>query len=64
LEGCGFESHQILDENDDKLIPGSIPAPNLRFIQSLKKIYVAQLGIPNKFIVKAEIIITNSCSKS
>ncbi len=28
LEGCGFESHPILDGNGVKAMPGSIPAPN------------------------------------
>ncbi len=28
LEGCGFESHPILDGNSVKAMPGSIPAPN------------------------------------
>jgi len=28
LEGCGFKSHPMLDENGVKAMPGSIPAPN------------------------------------
>jgi len=29
LEGRGFKSHQILDGNGVKVMPGSIPTPNL-----------------------------------
>ncbi len=28
LEGCGFKSHPILNENGIKTMPGLIPAPN------------------------------------
>jgi len=37
LEGCGFESHPILDGNSVKTMPGLIPAPKSWFFQLLKK---------------------------
>jgi len=50
LEGCGFESHPMLDGTGVKAMPGSIPAPNLCSLINGKrrKIQVAKWGAHQK----------------
>ncbi len=52
LEGCGFESHPILDGNGVKAMPGSIPAPSPGSFNWKGRKYRQPKGAPKKIINK------------
>jgi len=57
LEGCGFESCQILDGNGVKAMPGSIPTPNSGSFNNWKeRKYRWPNGAHQKLFKKTKVI--------